>query len=124
AGYHRAIGGAREAQAPLPLAHIGGDPAPYLFRFPGLVRNIAPLENVAAGHAIFNLVPENDGIIRRVPAFVVADGRILPTLSVELLRVATGGNAVAIKTDAAGIRSFVVGGVEVPTDRNGRLWVH
>lgn len=123
-GYHRAVGGEREEQAPLPLALIGPDPTPYLFRFPALIRNITQLENAAAGHAVFNLVPENDGIVRRVPAFVVAEDRVLPTLSVELLRVATGGNALAIKTDAAGVRAFVAGGVEVPTDSNGRMWVY
>ena len=124
-GYHRALGdGARDGPSQLPLAMIGGDPKPYLFRFPGLVRNIALLENSASGTAIFNLVPGSDGVVRRVPAFVVAEDQVLPSLSVELLRIATGGNALAIKTDAAGISSFVVAGVEVPTDRNGRMWVH
>ena len=124
-GYHRQIGRPDERpRKPLPLAVIGGDPRAYLFQFPALVRNIAQLENAAASAAIFNLVPGSDGVVRRVPAFVVADGQIYPTLSVELLRIATGGNAVAIKTDAAGIRAFVVAGVEVPTDRRGRLWVH
>src|SRR3546814_6560232 len=45
-------------------------------------------------------------------------------LVAELLRIASGGDAFIIKTDSAGIRSFVVAGVEVPTDRHGRLWVH
>src|SRR3546814_11303946 len=74
--------------------------------------------------AVFNLVPSHDGVVRSVPAFVVAEGRIIPSLAAELLRVAAGGDAFAIKTDSAGIRSFVVAGVEVPTDRTGRLWVH
>ena len=124
-GYHREIERPDQgAPKPPPLAVIGPDPKPYLFHFPSLVRNIGQLERAAAGTAIFNLVPGSDGVVRRVPAFVVADGEIYPTLAIELLRIATGGNALAIKTDAAGIRSFVVGGVEVPTDRHGRLWIH
>ncbi len=129
-GYHRRLGSAdrlSESEAPkpsVPLAVIGGDPKPYLFRFPGLVRNTPVLDAAAPGRAVFNLVPGRDGIVRRVPAFVVAEDRILPSLSIELLRQATGGNAFAIKTDEAGVRSFVVGGVEVPTDRHGRIWVH
>ena len=124
-GYHRRMADPdRPEPAKIPLAILGRDPTPYLFRFPGLVRNTPLLEQASPSRAVFNLVPESDGVVRRVPAFVVADGQIVPSLTVELLRIATGGNAFAIKTDDAGISSFVVAGVEVPTDRNGRLWVH
>src|SRR3546814_10741806 len=44
--------------------------------------------------------------------------QIVPGLVAELLRIASGGDAFIIKTDSAGIRSFVVAGVEVPTDRH------
>ena len=38
-GYHRRIDrGESPPQPKIPLATIGGDPAPYLFQFPGLVR--------------------------------------------------------------------------------------
>jgi adenylate cyclase len=124
-GYHRDV---RNGQPPppseVPLAIIGADPRPYLYHFPSLVRNTPILEQAAASRAVFNLVPGSDGVVRNVPAFVVAEGRIVPSLAAELLRVAAGGNAFAIKTDRAGIRSFVVAGVEVPTDRHGRLWIH
>ncbi len=124
-GYHRSLEEAARVDTPkIPLAILGRDPTPYLYRFPGLVRNTAELEQAASSRAVFNLVPERDGVVRRVPAFVVADGQIVPSLTIELLRIATGGNAFAIKTDDAGVRSFVVAGVEVPTDRHGRLWVH
>src|SRR3546814_16415076 len=57
-------------------------------------------------------------------AFLVAEGQIVPGLVAELLRIASGGDAFIIKTDSAGIRALVIAGVEVPTDRHGRLWVH
>lgn len=125
-GYHR---GFRDKQAggpqpEIPLAIIGEDPRPYLYHFPTLVRNTPVLEEAAKSRAVFNLVPASDGVVRSVPSFVVAEGRIVPSLAAELLRIASGGDAFAIKTDSAGIRSFVVAGVEVPTDRYGRLWVH
>jgi adenylate cyclase len=124
-GYHRNIATSNDTPLkPVPLAVIGADPRPHLFTFPDLVRNYSQLERSAAGTAIFNLVPGSDGVVRRVPSFVVARGQIVPTLTVELLRIATGGNALAIKTDEAGVRAFVVAGVEVPTDNNGRMWVH
>ena len=51
------------------------DPAHFLPQFQSLVRNVATIEPVAAGHGIFSLVPEPDGIVRRVPALIRTDFR-------------------------------------------------
>ena len=53
-----------------------------------------------------------------------AQGETMPSLSFEMLRVATGTDTIFIKSDKAGIKSVGVKGFEVPTDRNGQLWVH
>jgi adenylate cyclase len=107
-----------------PVATIGGDPAPFLQVYAGAVRNLAALEKAATGRGLFSLASEFDNIMRRVPLVAVAEGRLQPGLSVELLRVATGADAFAIKANAAGVSSVVVGGVEVPTDQKGRVWVN
>ena len=106
------------------VATLGGDPVLLLPHFESLVGNIPALEEAALGLGVFTFEPAVDGIVRRVPTMVVVDGAIRPSLSLELLRVATGQTTYAIKSDAAGIRSIVIAGVEVPTDRNGRIWVH
>ena len=107
-----------------PVATIGGDPAPFLHYYPGILRNVDAIEAAAAGRGLFSIRPEFDGIIRRVALVSAAEGALHPTLSVELLRIATGGNAFAVKTTAAGVASVVVGGVEVPTDSHGRIWIN
>ncbi len=38
--------------------------------------------------------------------------------------MATGGDALAIKRDAAGVSGLVIGGNWLPTERDGRFWVH
>ncbi len=129
--YHREIAGQAAAPSAVPIAEIGGDPRPHLIRFPSVVRNIPLLEEAARGRAMFNLAPEHDGVVRRVPLIMAVGEVIVPTLSLELLRVATGQRmAYAIKSDAAGIKSVVLNpengsrGFEIPTDRNARLWIH
>ena len=107
-----------------PVAFIGPNPRSHLITYPGLLRNIEPLDAAASGRGLLSILPDLDSIVRRVALVAAVDETIHPSLSVELLRVATGGNAVAIKTDAAGVRSVVVGGVEVPTDPRGRIWIH
>ena len=92
--------------------------------FPGLLRNIPVLENAAAGRGLFSIRTERDGIVRRVPMVMQAQGNIMPSLSFEMLRVATGASTILIRMDAAGIKSVALPGFEMPTDRNGQLWVH
>ena len=43
-------------------------------------------------------------------------------LSTELLRVATGGDAFAVRTDDAGISGVVVAKQLLKTDQNGSVW--
>ncbi len=114
----------RTEQAQTPVAVLGPDAAPYLLTYPKLLRNIDVIEQAATGRGLFSITPDWDSIVRRAALVAVVDGKIQPGLSVELLRVATGQNAFAIKTDEAGVKSVVVGGAEVPTDPNGRIWVH
>jgi adenylate cyclase len=105
------------------IATLGGDPDRWLIAYPGLLRNVPEIEANAAGRGLFTIQPERDGLVRRVPLVMKAEGLIRPALSTELLRVATGSDAILIKTNDAGISSVVVAGVEVPTDDRGRLWV-
>jgi adenylate cyclase len=106
------------------LAMLGGDPQPFLVSFPGLLRNVPELEKAAAGRGLFSIRNERDGIVRRVPMMMQAQGVTMPSLTFEMLRVATGTDTIFIKSDRAGIRSIAVKGFEIPTDRNGQLWVH
>jgi CHASE2 domain. len=106
------------------LAMLGEDPQAFMFKFPGLLRNTPVLEQAAAGRGLFTIRAERDGIIRRVPMIMLAQGAVMPSLSFEMLRVVTGTDTIFIKSDKAGIKSIAVRGFEIPTDRNGQLWVH
>jgi adenylate cyclase len=102
----------------------GPDPRPFLVTFPGLLRNVLPIEEAAAGRGLFSINPERDGIVRRVPVVMEAQDTLVPSLTMEMLRVATRAGAILIRTDDAGVRAVAVPGLEVPTDRNGQFWVH
>ncbi len=106
------------------FATVGPDPRPYLIGFPHLLRNLPELEQSAAGRGLFSIRPERDGIVRRVPIVMEAGNKIVPALTLDLLRVVTGSGAILIRTDESGIRNVAVPGLELPTDRNGRIWVH
>jgi adenylate cyclase len=105
------------------LAMLGEEPQRFMFQFPGLLRNTKVLEHAAAGRGLFTIKPERDGIVRRVPMIMLAQGQTMPSLSFEILRVATGSGTILIKSEKTGIKSLRIKGFELPTDRNGQLWV-
>ncbi|MCK1363508.1 adenylate/guanylate cyclase domain-containing protein [Bradyrhizobium sp. 62] len=107
------------------VATVGEDGAErFLFEFPGLLRNVPEIEKVAAGRGLFSIKTERDGLIRRVPMIMRAQGMVMPSLSLEILRVVTGTPTLLVRSDKTGVRAVRLKGVEIPTDRNGQLWVH
>ena len=72
------------------VATLGADPRPFLLNFPGLLRNLPILDKAAAGRGLFSIRSERDGIVRRVPLIMLAQGDIKPALTFDMLRVVTG----------------------------------
>ncbi len=56
------------------LAMLGEEPQQFMVSFPGLLRNVHVLEEAAAGRGLFSIKTERDGIVRRVPMLMQAQG--------------------------------------------------
>jgi len=101
----------------------GVNPSLFLPRFQSLIRNVPVFEKEATGHGIFSLVPEPDGIVRRVPTLFAFEDGLFPSLSVEMLRVAFNRRSILVKANAAGITYLGVHKkMQLPTDNRGRVW--
>ncbi|MEP3232635.1 MAG: adenylate/guanylate cyclase domain-containing protein [Hyphomicrobiales bacterium] len=103
-------------------AFLGKDPTPYLLKFPDLLQNLPEFEKAGAGRGVFTVRPDPDGIHRRLPLVMMMRDKIRLGLATELLRVATGGDAFAVRTDDAGISGVVVAKQLLRTDHNGSVW--
>lgn len=115
--------------APRPsVALLGGegeDVAAKLEQHGGLVRNLSVLDVAAAGRGVFNTTSEVDGLVRRVPMMVTVDKALYPSLSVEMLRVATGTQTTLVKARGPeGVEGVVVARNLIRTDDMGRVWVY
>ena len=124
------------------FAFSGPDARPFVQTYVGAVANLSMLSEAADGNGNFNMLPESDGIVRRVPMLVgfktdgdVNNNRLYPALSVEALRVAQNAKTMIIKTAGGsdelsfggartGLVKIKVGQFVVPTDELGRIWVH
>ncbi|MGE3150000.1 MAG: CHASE2 domain-containing protein, partial [Pseudorhodoplanes sp.] len=102
----------------------GPDPSRFLVTFPGLLTNLPVLEDAAAGRGLFSIRPERDGIVRRVPVIARAQDAMVPSLTLEMLRVVTGSSSILVRANAAGLENVAVPQIDIPTDRNGQVWIH
>lgn len=106
----------------VPHAILGANPDSFMLRFPNMIQNLEVLENAASGHGMFTVLPDPDGIYRRLPVVMQAEGAYRLGLSIELLRVATGGDAFAIRSNEAGIDGVVVARQLIRTEQDGTVW--
>ncbi len=124
-GYFREVDRDQGPPREIPVMRLGPTPDHHFPRFTHLVRNIKTLEDAARGVAFFNLLPERDGIVRRVPLVIAVEGVVIPALPLELLRVLAGPQTpLLIRSDEAGISGIGAAGIEIPTDRSGQIWVN
>ena len=101
----------------------------WLISYPGLLANVPEFEKAASGSGTVSVAEEPDGIIRRVPLVSNVAGKVRPTLGLDMIRVAFKGNSIATRTGMNGIEEIIIqtkaiGNAAIPTDENGRVWIH
>ena len=106
-----------------PARLIGGDPSGFLRRFPGALTNFEGLDAAAKGHAIIS-VDMDDGVVQRVLLAAKVGETLMPSLPVEMLRLAAGVNSFTVKSAVNGVIGVAVGDLFIPTQPQGDQWVH
>lgn len=112
-------------KGPLTLVTQDGETLPDTLRaYAGLLRSLPQIDAAAAGHGVLSADPDADSIIRRTPLLVRLQDTLVPSLEVEMLRLAVGANWVTLAADAAGARTIGIGDLPIPVQRDATLWVH
>ncbi len=112
-------------------------------RFEGATVNLADVQKAAKGNGSINVVPDHDGVVRRVSLVFAAGGKLRPSLVAEALRVAMKAPSLIVKArgfgsyklpflDAnigkiflrEGIGEVLIGSQSILTDPQGRMWLH
>jgi adenylate cyclase len=93
----------------------------------------ALLETNAAGSAAANLIPDADGVVRRMPIALRLGAGLVPGMAVEAMRVSDGATDITMVSNEHDPLSFVTGiglaaletgSGRVPTDASGRIRLH
>ena len=106
-----------------PVRSIGGDPAPFLRRFETTLHSVDEIDRAAVGHGLTSVDLER-GVVRRVPLLARVAERLVPSLGLEMLRVAEGGPPISVSVSRAGIQTVGVGAFVAPSDPDGSAWIH
>jgi adenylate cyclase len=92
--------------------------------YPGIIANIPPVESAAAGVGITNTLPEIDGVVRRMPMVVAVNGKLYPSLAMEIMRVAAGDSTFQVKINESGVEKMRIPAFgPVATDSLSRIWI-
>lgn len=106
------------------VSEIGSPAHDFTVDYPGIQPNIELFNTSAAGIGVVNVLPEIDGVTRRIPMVVSSGGLLYPSISLETLRVAVGDPSFQVKSSDAGIEAVRIPKfAKIQTDSIGRIWV-
>ena len=106
------------------VAAVGESWKPWLYRYSAAVGPLKEFAEAAIGVGMLIVAPEKDGVVRRTPLAVQIDDQIYPSMSMEILRVATGDVSYQIKTGVAGVEALRIPKYNIiKTDQNGNIWL-
>lgn len=112
----------------IPKAVIESSSDEYLEKYVkeavGAVRNLPGIEYNTPGLGHFYIDFNVDSVARSVPMLMRYKGEVLPSLSLELLRIGLGEESIFVNVDEEGIHEITVGDYTFPTDKNGSYWIH
>lgn len=113
------------------VAVSGTPPLDVLREYNGAIVSLPTIGDRASGAGSVSLDTSRDDIIRSVPLIANLDGRIVPSLSLEALRVAQGAGAILVRSsDGSGevgergptkVVAVKTGDLQVPTTGIGEL---
>jgi serine phosphatase RsbU (regulator of sigma subunit) len=106
-----------------PVRVIGIDPGASMRHYAAMTGNLPLLDAAATGMALRNLQTRY-GVVRTFPMVARVGDQVVPSLPLEMLRVAADSASFAVQGDRFGVEAVAVRERFVTTERDGSLWVH
>ncbi len=85
--------------------------------------NLKMLSQAAEGSGFFNISPDPDGIMRRVPLIIEYQGRLYPSLALATLMRARDLNRVLLKTSNGGQDFLILDKTAIPLTSKGNMLI-
>lgn len=107
-----------------PFRTKGGDPQSALWHYAGVMTSLEELDRAAPGHGVLSAPETEGGVVRSIPLVSSVAGTLAPTLTMEMLRVATRAPGFVLNAEGYDLKSMSVADLTVPTSAGGEVWVH
>jgi adenylate cyclase len=92
--------------------------------YPGIIANQPGIEAAAVGVGLVNTLPEIDGVVRRMPLVASSQGKLYPSLAMEVLRVAGADSTFQVKINENGVEKMRIPKFgAITTDSLSRIWI-
>ncbi len=96
---------------------------PPLPRFEGQLQSLLQLDRAAAGRGLIS-AGESERVIRQVPVMAQVGEVYVPSLAVEMIRVAAGLGSLRLDANGHDRLILHLGDIAVPTQGDGELWLY
>ncbi|MBV5321767.1 MAG: adenylate/guanylate cyclase domain-containing protein [Sulfuricurvum sp.] len=96
----------------------------YLLTPNGVLSNLESIQESGYSSGYLNNVPDASGSIRSVPLIMRYEDSIFPSLAFEMFRIANDAKKVTINYSPTGVSTIHAGEIDIPTDRNGRMYLN
>jgi adenylate cyclase len=107
-----------------PLGEQGSeDGLRHTKRFERVLASLPELQQASHGQALLS-VPLDNGVVRRIPLVMRLGENAVPSLALEMLRVATDSAAIEVTTDSRGVQGVQVADLRVNTQEDAEIWLH
>ena len=119
------IGSTSQRNTPkVPGSVVIGPFAEQFINYPGIIANIPQVEQAAVGAGLVNTLPEVDGVVRRMPMVASSQGKLYPSLAMEVLRVAGADTTFQVKINENGVEKMRIPKFgPIATDSLSRIWI-
>jgi adenylate cyclase len=106
--------------APVTVHGSGSTPVP---EYPGALTSIDELDSQADGWGLIS-TESTRGVIRRMPTVASIGGTLVPSLALEMLRVAQQAPSLRLEVSGGAVDSVGTGRLRVPTEPDGTVRVY
>jgi adenylate cyclase len=107
----------------VPIQTQGADPFPFVKNFDHVLASLPQLQRAAHGQALLSVALE-EGVVRRMPLVMSLGDQLVPSLPMEMLRLATQSPAIQVQANSGGVKSVGLEDLAVPTQKGGDVWLH
>lgn len=107
----------------VPVQANGGDAMAHVRRYPFVLASLPELQAAASGQGLLS-VDLQGAVVRQIPLVLGVGDALLPSLAIEMLRVATGSPAAEVDVGPLGVSTVRVADLAVSTQTDASVWLH